>query len=243
MTASESRVDFYRRWGALNAPYFRWQFEQFASYTGKRVADIGCGLGNFLPFLKNTECYLGFEPDAALRQEFQKHCTAPEIILSPSHDITDSRAAAALKAHAVDTIFCINVLEHIENDAQALKNMLEGLSPGGHLCLLVPALQALYGSLDRLDGHYRRYEKKQLLELASAAADSRARVVKCRYMNFPGIFGWFLKSKVLKEKTQKDENYMLMNKILPVVAAVEKLIPPPLGMSLVLVLKKEAIFP
>lgn len=243
MPAPESRIDFYRRWGALNAPYFRWQFEQFAPYTGKRIADIGCGLGNFLPFLKKAECYLGFEPDAALRQEFQKHCNVPGIILSPCHDITDTRAAAALKTHAVDTILCINVLEHIEKDAQALNNMIEGLSPGGHLCLLVPALQALYGSLDRLDGHYRRYDRDKLLELASAAAGSRARVVKCRYMNFPGVFGWFLKSKILKETSQKDENYRLMNTILPVVAAVEKLIPPPLGMSLVLVLKKETMFP
>ena len=53
-------------------------------------------------------------------------------------------------------------MEHIENDRAALANLAHALSPGGHLLLLVPAFQQLYGDLDRLAGHYRRYDRPMM---------------------------------------------------------------------------------
>ena len=58
---------------------------------------------------------------------------------------------------------CINVLEHIENDKRALFNIVDGIVHSGHICIIVPAFMCLYGSLDALDGHHRRYSKEQLL--------------------------------------------------------------------------------
>ena len=53
-----------------------------------------------------------------------------------------------LRGERLDSIVCLNVLEHIEDDRTTLQNFASVLSPGGHLVLLVPALEALYGTLD-----------------------------------------------------------------------------------------------
>ena len=68
-----------------------------------------------------------------------------------------------------EIIFSSNVLEHIDNDSQILRELKEKLAPDSHLALYVPALKFLYSSHDREIGHFRRYgraELKQKLEHA-----------------------------------------------------------------------------
>lgn len=59
-------------------------------------------------------------------------------------------------------IYSANVLEHIENDEEVLKNLYEFLPPGGQLALFLPAFNSLYSNLDSDIGHYRRYGKREL---------------------------------------------------------------------------------
>lgn len=231
----ETRLDFYRRWGKLAQPYLKWQFRQFSPYLGKRVADIGCGIGNFAEFLKNRELYLGFEPEEKLAEEFEILYKADNIKLAVNGDIASNKAAEEMKSYKVDSAICINVLEHIENDKLALSNIVKGVKTEGHICILAPAAPRLYGSLDELDRHYRRYSKKTLLKLTE---NQPVKIVKCYYLNFIGMFGWFIKGKVLKQKAQKNKNYKIMNMLLPVISFTENIVKPPVGMSLVLVLKK-----
>lgn len=56
----------------------------------------------------------------------------------------------------------MNVLEHIENDVEELKWINANLETGGHICLFSPALPTLFGSHDKLVGHYRRYTKNEI---------------------------------------------------------------------------------
>lgn len=231
----ETHLSFYKRWGKLAGPYFEWQIRQFFPYLGQRVADIGCGLGNFVPFLKDRELYLGLEPDPELQREFSENFSSPNIKLAGQGDIASPDAALEIQNHRIDSIICINVLEHIKDDQVALSNMVKGVRVGGHVCLLVPALPWLYGTLDELDGHYRRYTKKTLFQLAQ---QEKVEIVKIYYSNLVGAFGWFLKGKILKEKSHGDENFTLMNKILPFVSFTENWVKPFIGMSLVMVLRK-----
>jgi len=231
----ESRLSFYKRWGRLAGPYFEWQIRPFLPYLGKRVADIGCGLGNFTPFLEDRELYLGLEPEPELRREFGQRFSSSNIKLADHGDITTPEAVHEIESHQMDSILCVNVLEHIKEDGLALSNMVKGIQSDGHLCLLVPALPWLYGTLDEMDGHYRRYTKKGLLRLAR---EEGVEVVKIYYSNLIGALGWFFKGKILKEKSHGDENFTLMNKILPFVSFTENIVKPFIGMSLVMVVKK-----
>jgi SAM-dependent methyltransferase len=237
---TESHSDFYERWSESARPYFAWQFAQFAPYVGRRPADVGCALGSFVEhFLaRGVESYLGVEPDAELRGRFLERHKDVRVKLAAVGDATLPALVEEMRAAKCDTAFSVNVLEHIERDDLALKHMIEGVSPGGHVCLLVPAHPFLYGTLDALDHHYRRYTKTMLEDLVRRTCGDRVEWADLYYFNAIAAFGWYLKGRILKEKEQADENYKLMNAVLPLVSRVEKLIHPPFGLSLVAILRR-----
>jgi SAM-dependent methyltransferase len=96
-----------------------------------------------------------------------------------------------------DRIYSSNVLEHIENDQQAIIDLYSLLKPGGYLSIYVPALMMLYSADDSAVGHYRRYEKSELIEKVSNA---KFDVISCHYCDSIGFFGW-LHAKY-KKKTE-----------------------------------------
>jgi SAM-dependent methyltransferase len=68
----------------------------------------------------------------------------------------------SLPADIADVIIMLNVLEHIEDDIEALKQAYRLLKPGGYLIIEVPACQFLYDAYDAKLRHYRRYSMKEL---------------------------------------------------------------------------------
>lgn len=232
----ESHLDFYKRWGCLAKPYFKWQAQQFSTYVGRRIGDVGCGLGNFVELFGEKELYLGFEPDKDLAENFRILHKAENVRLAANGDICTTEAVNELKASQLDTIICINVLEHINSDKRALSNIINGISRDGYICIIVPAFPCLYGSLDKIDGHYRRYTKKDLPRLMK---DENVEVIKCYYLNFLGGLGWFIKGRIIKEERHGSENYTIINKLLPLISFLECIIKPPFGLSMVMILKKK----
>lgn len=237
---SETHSDFYERWSAMARPYFGWQFAQFAPFVGKRAVDVGCALGSFVEhFLGHgVDAYYGVEIDPELRSRFLARHHDPRVRLTATQDATNPNLVEELRAARIDTAFSANVLEHIERDDLALRHMIHGVAPGGHICLLVPAHPFLFGTLDTLDKHYRRYTKASLRDLVARAGGDSVEWVDLYHFNLVASFGWFLKGRVLKETSQKSENFTLMNAILPFVSRAEKLVRPPFGMSLIAVLRR-----
>lgn len=233
---AESHIDFYRRWHEQSKPYIRWQLEQFEPYIGRRVADVGCGLGNFAGLLLDKDRYVGLDLDTELLAELAHRYGQSPGVRTLWMGADNPAMVQALRDHDVDTIICANVIEHIENDRQVVANMIAALPPGGHLCLLVPALPVLFGTLDTLDGHFRRYTRGSLLATCEGQS---ATLVRAYYFNWIGILGWFLKGRVLKQSAHTNSNYAVMNAVLPVVRGMERLVSPPLGMSVIAILRKE----
>lgn len=233
----ESHLNFYRRWHELSKPYIQWQLAQFKPYLGRRIADVGCGLGNFTESLLDRDAYVGIDLDEELLAELRRNYGKSRNVQTLSLDATSPAFADTLRSHSIDTIICANVIEHIEHDRIAVENMIRSLPVGGHLCLLVPALPFLFGTLDTLDGHFRRYTKATLNERFTGLP---ARLVKTYYFNFLGVPGWFLKGRILKQKSHTNDNYRIMNALLPVVKPLERLCPPPLGMSVIAIYQREA---
>jgi methyltransferase family protein len=127
------------------------------------------------------------------------------------------------------------VLEHIEDDAAALRGMRAALQPGGQLLLFVPAGRYLFGALDAALGHHRRYEPRALRALLAAQGFE---VRALYYMNVAGIPGWFLSSRVLRRTTPPAGLLWLFNRLTPAFARLEARWRPPVGQSLVCIARR-----
>ena len=95
----------------------------------------------------------------------------------------------------MDTVVCLNVLEHIEDDAVGLRNIASVLPPGGRAIILVPQDQSIYGTLDEVLGHFRRYSEEELRSKMEAAGFEVERVLHFNRVTRPG---WFFNGRILK---------------------------------------------
>jgi predicted SAM-dependent methyltransferase len=85
--------------------------------------------------------------------------------------------------------YTLNVLEHIKDDVEALRQLHAKLTPGGRLMIYVPALPILYTSMDAKVGHVRRYTRATLLRAVRSAGFDVERV---QYVDSIGFFATLL---------------------------------------------------
>lgn len=212
--------------------YHKWLLSQFDSYIGDRILDFGAGIGTY------TELLLDKQLIVALDKE-------PECINYLSYRFKNNLNVFAVHEECLltlsylnlDTILCFNVLEHIEDDKQLLQKFNRILKPEGRLLLVVPAYQALYGSIDETVGHYRRYSKEELIEKVKEAGFV---VEKVNRMNSLAVPVWFVVNRILRKKEQSPKMVLFYDQyVIPVLSKIEKLLPPPIGLSLVVRARKE----
>ncbi len=87
-----------------------------------------------------------------------------------------------------EAIYTSNVLEHIENDEQTIKDLYMCLKPGGRLAIYVPAFMCLWSQMDELAGHYRRYSRNELCQKVSLAG---FKILSYHYVDSIGFLAWF----------------------------------------------------
>jgi SAM-dependent methyltransferase len=174
--------------------YNRTMFELFAPYVGRRVLEIGAGAGNLSRFLLDRESVVLTDYEVEYLHLLRRRFGTYENVQIRPLDL-DTFTAAALEGDAIDTIVCLNVLEHIENDARVLGELYRAIEPGGVVIVLVPAHPELYSDLDRNLGHHRRYTREALVDRFKEAGFV---IEKSRYFNWIGAVGWYVFGRVLK---------------------------------------------
>src|SRR5919109_491931 len=214
--------------------YYRWVVSRFAPFLGKRVIEVGAGIGTFsrtlLTYTALSELIL-VEPGANLFPLLQKRFSGDPRVKIVHGYFEDLEASAT-----ADSIVLVNVLEHIAADQALLDDAHKTLIPGGTLLLLVPAFSWMYGSLDAAFGHYRRYNKPALVEKLQGAG---FRILHLTYLNVPGLIAWFLTGRVLRRKTLKPGYVRLYDRwIIPWLARMEGRWEPPFGQSLIAVARR-----
>lgn len=214
--------------------YFSWVYDVIKPFTGQRILDIGCARGNITDFVKGRELVIGIDVLEDFVNDYKNRFKNFKNISAFKCNIEKDNAEFLLNKD-IDTIICLNVLEHIENDMQALKNMHRILKTGGKLIIQVPAFACLYGTLDAADIHFRRYGKKEIISRITAAG---FKIKKVFYFNIAGIIGWFISGKILKDKHFKKDRGILFNSIIPFLRFIEKAIKPPIGLSIFVAAEK-----
>jgi SAM-dependent methyltransferase len=212
----------------------RWMYERIAPYIGERILEVGAGIGNLTQFFIDREFVLASDVEDSYLSALRDKFGARENFKTLKLDFMDD-VKPVVKPHKIDTIVCLNVLEHILEDRAALRNMYEILIPGGNLIILVPAFQWLYGTMDKNLLHHRRYSKKELREKFETAGFN---VIHTEWMNIAGIPGWFINGKIRKVDALPEKQLALYDKLVPIFRIFEKLTGPPIGQSIIMVGRK-----
>jgi SAM-dependent methyltransferase len=206
--------------------YNRWMFDRIRPWIGSRVLEIGSGIGTLSTFLVDRERLVLTDTReeylARLRQRFDG---LPNISVARLYLPRDT----AIAGEPFDTVICLNVLEHVDDDIGSLAAIHRLLHPGGRLVLLVPALPALYGTIDRALGHHRRYTRA---ELEGKFERNGFRVRHIEYFNLAGVPGWWLAGRVLRRQMIPAGSLRFYDALVPLFR-LERFLPWRVGQSLI----------
>jgi len=194
--------------------YNTWLWNRISGSVGQRVFEAGTGTGTITRFLAGRERVIGVDVDEHYVATLQRRYAGFSNVKIEWADLA-SADWPSLQNERIDTVVCMNVLEHLPDDKRVLERFKESLEPGGRLVLLVPAHQWLFGTMDRALGHHRRYELEELRSLCEAAGFT---VERAEYLNPTGVLGWFTNGRILKRQSVPDRQARLYDALFPILA-------------------------
>ena len=213
--------------GAPN--YNAWLGRRIRAHLGRRVLEVGAGIGTITREIEaGRELVIALEVDSFYVDRLKNRFRGKPHVRPYLSDVALADWEA-LRAERLDSILLSNVLEHVEDDAGAVRRFRQVLPPGGVLVVLVPALPALYGTLDEAVGHFRRYTPgtlRAVLEGNGFAVETLA------WMNLLGIPGWFVNGRLLRRRAVPPLQLRLYDRVAPLLARMEERVRLPAGMSL-----------
>jgi SAM-dependent methyltransferase len=210
--------------------YSSWILELIGPHISGRIFEVGAGRGTYSTYFADHGHLTALEPSevlsVALRERLKDY---------PNAVVITAQLNGTAAPGSYDTVVLLNVLEHIADDHQALRDIYESLSPGGKMVLWVPAFEALYGKFDQRIGHYRRYRRD---ELSALVHNTGFQQVTAQYTNMPGFFAWWLIVRVLGRAPTGRLAGIHDRYFVPVIRRVERVVRPPIGQSLMVVAQR-----
>ncbi len=208
---------------------------EFGADLAGRVLEVGAGIGQLTAELRahpGVRAVLAVEPEPRFCERLRQRLPDQRVLCGTVADVPEE--------DPWDALLCVNVLEHIADDAAELRVYRRLLAPaGGALCLFVPARPELYAPIDRDFGHYRRYTRPGLRARLEAAG---FRVCRLRYYNCAGYFAWALSFCLLRRRAFSPAAVRFFDRVIfPVVHTLEtRVLAPPFGQSLLAVARAQA---
>lgn len=216
--------------------YMDWVLTPFKPYLRGEIVEVGIGHASYFEPLKKYGNYVGIDVDEQSVADARVRFPGTRFERA---DILQAGFLESLFPRGVDSIVSLNVFEHIEDDARAVKNLVEALKPGGHLLVNVPALMPLYNDMDRLAGHYRRYHAAGFGRLL---APLPVKIERLSYFNPIGGLGWWVNRFRRHESLNSDDvngQIVIFEKyILPFSRALDPLTRGFFGQSLICVARR-----
>lgn len=215
--------------------YNHWIFNQLRAFVSGATLEVGCGTGNITQFLATRASrVVGIEPVNSFSQRFRDRLSHMAHVTCVEGYLQDLPKPAA-DADRFDSVVSCNVLEHIEDDVAAVRDMSDQLRVGGRVILFVPAGPLAFGKLDRELGHFRRYTRRGLRRTMEAAG---LEWEHGHYSNLIGLAGWWFNSVLLRRKLVPARQAVAFDKLVPLLSAIERMLPLPCGQSVLGVARK-----
>lgn len=214
--------------------YNQWIAESILPYVNSPALEIGSGIGNITTYFLNKKPLYVTDKDETLIKHLKKRFSKINKVYVSKFDITKNSPSHYKSNFA--SAFAVNVLEHIKNDKNALLNIRETLRDNGRLILLVPAKKFAYNKLDNKLGHFRRYEKKEIIDKLE---NTGYIIEKIYYFNFVGLISWIVRDLVERNNISlTNKQITIFDSIVPFLRKIELIINIPIGISLIIIAKK-----
>jgi glycosyltransferase involved in cell wall biosynthesis len=202
----------------------RWMADTVRPFVGTRVLELGAGIGNMTQHLaRGRKIYVASDIDeehiARLRVRFRGR---PNLEIRRC-DLCDAADFQPLLG-SFDSVVCLNVVEHVEDDLGALRNIFSALKPGGRAIVLVPQDQKAYGTLDEVLGHFRRYSEAQLRARMEEAGFKVERLLHFNRVTRPG---WRFNGQVLKRRSFGSFQLKVFDTLVPLWRRIDRYFPWP----------------
>lgn len=206
-----------------------WMYDTIQPFCNGKTLEIGSGIGNISEFFIRDKANLDLSDIRSnychyLKKRFPDQNVVRIDLVHPSFE---KEYTSLLGTY--DTVFALNVIEHIQDDQRAMANLFKLLKKGGVCIILVPAFQFLYNSFDKELQHYRRYSGGQLTHLMS----SQFSIVKKFYFNPVGIIGWFLNGRILHKEIIPADQMKAFDKMVPLFRIINYLTRSFVGLSVI----------
>lgn len=179
----------------------RWMYDTIKTHCSGEILEIGSGIGNISQFFISEGAQISLSDIETsyfprLQEKFGESKNLKGMCRLDLSDINLEINYPEMIGR-FDTIFALNVVEHISDHEQAMKNAMKMLRKGGKVVILVPAFQFLFNEFDEQLDHFRRYTQKSLRTLLES---SGFKVIHWQYFNFIAVFGWFISGNILRRK-------------------------------------------
>ncbi len=214
----------------------QWMFQTIQPFAKGAVLEIGSGIGNIsLQFLENNYSIMlsDFRPEYCeeLKNKYSHYSNFLGVKRIDLVDPEFTKKYVGL-LDSFDTVFALNVIEHIEDDVLAIANCKKLLKRGGNLIILVPSYQNLFNNFDIELGHFRRYT---ISKLTGIYRFNDLGINHTQYFNFIGVLGWYFNGNILKKKSIPGGQMKLYNNLVPIFKVLDKVITNKFGLSTIVV--------
>jgi glycosyltransferase involved in cell wall biosynthesis len=217
------------------APRFnQWMFDRIKPFLGRRIAELGSGRGNLSKLLKKQgDVLLTDNRPEYLHELSSRWGHLPTVRVAPL-DLLDSADYQSLTEFKADTVVCLNVLEHIEDDMFVLQRLQQVLPTGARLVFLVPFGPKLYSNFDRELGHFRRY---QTGELEKKMTQNGFEIERQFFFNKAGVIAWWVGNVLCHQRTITPWQLKIYNLLTPLFRLMDRCLPMQ-GLSTVVIARK-----
>ncbi|NND99275.1 MAG: class I SAM-dependent methyltransferase [Pirellulaceae bacterium] len=184
--------------------YPAYLFRQVAPYLQDRVWEIGVGHGTYTRWLRDADkMVLATDIDQQCLDDVSERFADDDKVQTAMVDLTDQSTIQSQKPFQANSILCLNVLEHIQDDQQALNWLRQNVAADAVMGLIVPAHPQLFGRMDSEAGHFRRYTRRSLTDVFQQAG---WRIQQTRYLNVLGAAGWWYHNRWRKDAGLADDS-------------------------------------
>jgi SAM-dependent methyltransferase len=208
-----------------------WMADVIRPFLGARLLEIGSGTGNLTRRLVPRDVYVASDVNPLYVKTLENLTSDRPYLAARFTDVTDLATYPQL-AGGFDSVVCLNVIEHVDDDVGALRNIRAALAENGKAVVLVPNGPWNFGSLDEVLGHKRRYTEASLRKAAEAAGLRVTQVVR---FNRVSSLPWFLNGRILGKKSFGLLQIRIVDWITPISRVLDRFLPfPPLSLIAVM---------